>query len=114
MRFVSDLVRKREEAKTLDLLAFAMDRSGAPRGAWAAAASRSELPPADDCTCLYGEGASWVVSYTERGTWREIARFPLCYDAIQFLFWQMTSAPTPYSYREAWEAHSGQEFSLVE
>jgi hypothetical protein len=114
MGFVSERIREREEAKTLDLLAFAMDRAGVPRGAWAAAVSRAALPPVDDCLCLYREGEAWALSYSERGGWREIARFPLCHDAIEFLFWQMTNAPTPYSYREAWEAHSGQEFSLVE
>jgi len=114
MGFISERVRVREEAKTLHLLAFALGESGVSRDAWAAAASRGDLPPVDDCLCVYREGEAWMVSYTELGQWRELARFPLCHDAAKFLFWQLTNAPSPYRYREAWEAHSGQEFSLVE
>jgi hypothetical protein len=115
MEFISERVRRREEAKTLDLLAFALDRAGVDRRAWATTETREDLPPVDDCLCLYRDGASWVASYTERGVWREIGRFPLCNNAVEFFFWHLTNAtPNPYAFREAWEAESGQQFSLVE
>ena len=105
---------EREDRKTLDLLAFAMARAGVEQRHWAAAYDRSEIGPVDDCTCLWREDDWWVVSYTERGTWSEIARFPLSYTAIRFLFSEFCGGPSPYDVREAWESSSGLSFSMVD
>jgi hypothetical protein len=105
---------EREDRKRLSLLEFALDRSGVDRGAWAAAFSRSEIGPVDDCLCLFRQAGAWCVEYTERGTWREIGQFPQSYDAINFLWGMLLGRTSPYDCREAWEAQTGQEFSMVD
>jgi hypothetical protein len=105
---------EREDRKTLDLLRFAMEQRGVSPRAWAAAMSRNDLPPVDDALCLFFENGRWIASYTERGTWKEIASFPRSFDAVKFVFAEFTNGPSPYDYREDWEAASGQRFSMVE
>ncbi|MEK6542060.1 MAG: hypothetical protein AABZ45_08065 [Pseudomonadota bacterium] len=114
MSFLPPHIVEREDRKTLDLLRFAMTSRGVDGQAWQAAMRFDALAPCDDCICLYGDGGSWVVSYTERGTWREIARFPLSYDAVKYLFAHFIGGPSPYDVREDWERKTGQEFSMVD
>ena len=104
----------REDRKTLNLLAFALERAGAAPGSWAAGYDRSDLGPVDDATCLWREHGSWIVAYTERGTWTEIGRFPLSHTASRFLYTQICGAPSPYDVREHWENASGLSFSMVD
>jgi hypothetical protein len=105
---------EREDRKRLDLLAFAMDRAGVDRRHWAAAYDRADIGPVDDCTCLYHENGWWVVSYTERGIWTEIGRFPLCYTATNYLFGEFCRGKSLYDVREAWESSRGLSFSMVD
>ena len=114
MSFLPAHIVEREDRKTLDLLRYAMRLRGVGEQSWQAAMTFDALASCDDCICLYGEDGSWVVAYTERGTWREIARFPLSYDAIKYLYTQFVGGPTPYDLREDWERETGQSFSMVD
>lgn len=105
---------EREDRKTLDLLRFALRERGISNRAWQVTMRFDEIGNCDDCTCLYKDGEAWVVAYTERGTWREIARFPLSSDAIRFLYAHYCGGPCPYDVREEWERQTGQCFSMVD
>jgi hypothetical protein len=54
------------------------------------------------------------VTYTERGGWDDIGRFPRCADAIKFFYTYLVPSKSPYDYRKTWEARTGQEFSMQE
>lgn len=105
---------EREEAKTLSLLRFALERRGITASAWALAMRREFIGPQDDCICLWKEDGRWLVQYTERGTWREMGSFPEIFEAVKYFFAQFASGPSPYDLREQWEAATGQSFSMVE
>jgi hypothetical protein len=105
---------EREARKTLSLLGYALERSDVATASWTAAVDRAGIGPVDDCVCLFGENGEWLVTYTERGGWRDIGRFPACYDAANFLYSYLVRGKSPYDYRKEWEAHTGQQFSMIE
>jgi hypothetical protein len=106
---------EREDRKTLSLLAFALDSSRVARSNWAAVYDRADIvQPIDNCLCLFKEAGEWLVTYTERGGWDDIGRFPRCADAIKFFYTYLVPGASPYDYRRKWEAHTGQEFSMQE
>jgi hypothetical protein len=107
-------ILEREDRKTLDLLRFALVKSGVGSGRWGIGFRFADLPPVDDCICLYGSEDRWIVSYTERGQWREQARFPESHDAIRYFYAQFHPGPGPHDMRKRWERATGQEFSMVE
>jgi hypothetical protein len=111
---LSPHIQARENFKTLDLLSFALNRSGVDRRAWQVATSFSDLAPCDDCVCLYGQGAGWTVSYTERGQWREMAHFTDLFEASKYFYAHFRPGASPYDVREQWEDQTGQQFSMVE
>ena len=115
---VSPEIAAREGAKTLDLLRFALEREGVDKTSYAVAMRPAELGPVDDQLCLTRDtgwlgGESWQVFYVERGERRAIATFAEASDAARFLFWDLTGARSPYVHREAWEAETGQSFSML-
>lgn len=105
---------EREEAKALGLLSFALEQRGVRRSAWAVAMREEQIGPQDDCICLWRQDGRWLVHYTERGTWREMASFPEVFEAVRYFFAQFARGPSPYDVREQWEAATGQSFSMVE
>ena len=106
---------EREDRKTLSLLAFALERSGTDHQRWQAVYERSDIvQPIDNCLCLFRDGDEWLVTYTERGGWDDIGRFPRCADAIKFFYTYLVPSKSPYDYRKTWEARTGQEFSIQE
>jgi len=106
---------EREDRKTLDLLAFALERSRVARSAWAAVYDRSDIiQPIDNCLCLFKDGGEWLVTYSERGGWNGIGRFPQWSDAIKFFYTCLVPSQSPYDYRKKWEARTGQQFSMQE
>jgi hypothetical protein len=107
-------IQAREDRKTLDLLSFALARGGIDQRAWQVAASFDALQACDDCICLYESDGAWIVAYTERGQWREMGRFPNTYEASKYFYAQFRPGPSPYDVREAWEATTGQQFSMVD
>jgi hypothetical protein len=105
----------REDRKTLSLLVFALERSGVERRRWAVAEDRDGITGAiDDCLCLFKDGDAWLVTYTERGEWTDMGRFPQCSNAIRFFYSCLVPSKSPYDYRKKWEARTGQQFSMME
>jgi hypothetical protein len=108
-------ILEREDRKTLNLLAFALERSNVQRSNWAAVYDRADIvQPIDNCLCLFKEGDEWLVTYTERGCWNDIGRFPQCSDAMKFFYNYLVPCKSPYDFREKWEARTGQQFSMQE
>lgn len=106
---------EREDRKTLSLLAFALEASRVDGRRWSATYDRSEIvQPIDDCLCLFKQDGEWLVTYTERGGWDDIGRFPRCSDAIKFFYTYLVPGTSPYDYRKKWEARTGQQFSMQE
>jgi hypothetical protein len=106
---------EREDRKALSLLAFALEQSGVARSNWAAGYDRADIAgPIDNCLCLLKDGGEWLVTYTERGGWNDIGRFPQCADAIKFVYTYLVPGRSPYDYRKTWEARTGQQFSMQE
>jgi hypothetical protein len=107
-------IQEREDRKTLDLLGFALGRSGIDKSAWQVAAWFEALAPCDDCVCLYSADGGLIVAYAERGQWREMARFPESHEASKYFFANFRPGPSPYDMRQAWETETGQAFSMVD
>ena len=107
-------VQEREDRKTLDLLRFALLRTGVEQHAWQIAPTFDALQPCDDCTCLYGEQGQWIVAHTERGLWRELGRFLNTFEASKYFYANFHPGPSPYDLRECWESETGQQFSMME
>ncbi|MFC0588175.1 hypothetical protein ACFFF7_01980 [Novosphingobium aquiterrae] len=81
---------------TLEGLKSALIRAGVDNGRWAIAYSKVDLAPANECYCLYDDGALWTVSYIERGKWNLIAQFDSKFEAMRYFWWSLTEAPTPF------------------
>jgi hypothetical protein len=97
-----------KDRRTLEFLRFAMAKHGVDPRLWQAGLNYDALPHADDTFCLFRDDRQWVVGYTEHGAWQETGRFPACYHAAKYLFSQFVG-PSPYDYRDEWEAETGQK-----
>lgn len=113
MSFIPRHIIEREDRKILDLLRFALAKSGI-EACWSSPRSLSLTDGFDEGYLIYEEDHKWQVRYKERGIERDEGTFPNSFNAVEFLYSKLIPSPSPFEFREEWKAATGQSFSLVD
>ncbi len=100
--------------KAIDLLKFALDKEGIQADRYGIILLEDTSPIICEKTYLEElENDMWRVFSMERGIQHEYGRFSSYSPAVDYYFWRLIDAKTPWFYREQWEKETGQEFLLT-
>lgn len=104
------MVDRNDVRKTLELLRFALGRSGVSGSSYAIIAGDGEVST-DERLCLAeAEDGFWYVYYSERGQKEQAARFERHQDAVKYFFWKLVKSPDLWAFRNQWEKETGSSF----
>lgn len=96
--------------KSIALLAHALEASGVPSSRYALPGHDPDEVLEDRLVLEQADDAAWTVYYVERGERTQTARFDRYQDATKYVFWSLTSAPSQWAFRVAWEQETGITF----
>jgi hypothetical protein len=98
------------EDLAIDLLRYALQKSGVPSDRYIIGVLGDERKVDDRLCLLAGPTGDWTILYTERGSQSEKTVHQEARSAINDFFYRLVRQKDPWSFREAWEADTGQAF----